>query len=500
MPVLHCRDLEKRTEWRVEVTADSFTAGCSRRATVPLSDPSLSPQEIVVSRRDGGYVLEDLALQGRVLVNGKRVTKEPLADGDTIRLGKILIAFHGSARPEDAAPLRVDDGPLRGDRPRPWTETASPRESAGSPRARRRGARPGGLGALVLLAALGLALGGGLGSLLIPSRERPAAPPSAPPAAPSAAVEATPRERKEAASSGVESRLRGLLTELTEERPFSEKEPLSEKEPGAREEVEARSPIPEGAVRPSLPPSPLEPTPPDDPVLGTRSLVVAPNASAEEERGESARLVVLIRSGLLSADEVEPHGRGAAPGLFGLALRGVTVLEVEAPREFAGDAGFERLAPLLLPARLEAERAAGALAVEPLAPEEAAAVRELLAAAGRDGGTSLAWAVSIDLGRNDLIVLRLVATSSERAAVEGRDAFLAGLLEWARPSGHVVVVSAPGGGGPATLVAAGPRLKRGRVFSRRETLALLQEAIDFLGEGATGSEPGGGASPHEIFR
>lgn len=58
-----------------------------------LDDELASRRHAQVVGRGGGWVLEDLGSTNGTLVNGKRVKRAPLADGDTIRVGNILLRF-----------------------------------------------------------------------------------------------------------------------------------------------------------------------------------------------------------------------------------------------------------------------------------------------------------------------------------------------------------------------------------------------------------------------
>jgi hypothetical protein len=97
MPVLYCRHLDKRTQWKV-ATGDSFTIGFSSAASVPIPDRNLAPREVGVSRSGDRYVLRDLAERGRVLLNGLATREGLLEDGDRVQVGRISILFLDDAR------------------------------------------------------------------------------------------------------------------------------------------------------------------------------------------------------------------------------------------------------------------------------------------------------------------------------------------------------------------------------------------------------------------
>jgi hypothetical protein len=97
MPVLYCRHLDKRTQWKV-LAGESFTLGFSNAASVPIPDGSLAPREVIVSRSGDRYVLRDLAERGRVLLNGAVAREAHLEDGDRMQVGRVSILFLDDAR------------------------------------------------------------------------------------------------------------------------------------------------------------------------------------------------------------------------------------------------------------------------------------------------------------------------------------------------------------------------------------------------------------------
>jgi pSer/pThr/pTyr-binding forkhead associated (FHA) protein len=67
--------------------------GRSHVADVVLDDSSVSRRHALVVRRGDATVLcDDRSLNG-VFVNGHRITERPLADGDEIALGKVVVRY-----------------------------------------------------------------------------------------------------------------------------------------------------------------------------------------------------------------------------------------------------------------------------------------------------------------------------------------------------------------------------------------------------------------------
>lgn len=94
MPVLFCRHLDRRTEWKVVVDDSDFTIGFSESATIPLPDETLAPREVRITRKGERYLLQDLAEKGRVILGGTVTRTGLLKDGDCFRLGRVSVLFH----------------------------------------------------------------------------------------------------------------------------------------------------------------------------------------------------------------------------------------------------------------------------------------------------------------------------------------------------------------------------------------------------------------------
>lgn len=73
----------------------AYTLGRAPDNTISISDNSVSSHHARVLRTDEGFVVEDLQSRNGTYVNGEQVTdKRVLADGDLIRLGKIIMTFN----------------------------------------------------------------------------------------------------------------------------------------------------------------------------------------------------------------------------------------------------------------------------------------------------------------------------------------------------------------------------------------------------------------------
>lgn len=75
------------------IFADELTIGRSSESGIPIVHPSVSKAHARVSRSDDGVVLEDLGSSNGTFVNGRRVDRVLLSDGDRVRLGQVIFTY-----------------------------------------------------------------------------------------------------------------------------------------------------------------------------------------------------------------------------------------------------------------------------------------------------------------------------------------------------------------------------------------------------------------------
>jgi hypothetical protein len=75
------------------LTVERAVLGRSRECDVRLADVNVSRRHAEVREDGDGYVLVDLGSTNGTLLNGQRIQREPLADGDTITIGSTNIVF-----------------------------------------------------------------------------------------------------------------------------------------------------------------------------------------------------------------------------------------------------------------------------------------------------------------------------------------------------------------------------------------------------------------------
>jgi hypothetical protein len=78
---------------RMELSAERVVLGRSRECDVRVADLNVSRQHAEVREENGDYLLVDLGSTNGTLLNGRRVDRQRLVDGDTITLGSTEIVF-----------------------------------------------------------------------------------------------------------------------------------------------------------------------------------------------------------------------------------------------------------------------------------------------------------------------------------------------------------------------------------------------------------------------
>ncbi|MEN9202237.1 MAG: GGDEF domain-containing protein [Thermostichus sp. DG_1_6_bins_120] len=72
---------------------DGLVLGRSSRADIQLTDHSISRQHCRLDVEDGRYILTDLGSLNGTYVNGERISRIPLLDGDRIQIGASILKF-----------------------------------------------------------------------------------------------------------------------------------------------------------------------------------------------------------------------------------------------------------------------------------------------------------------------------------------------------------------------------------------------------------------------
>jgi hypothetical protein len=77
---------------------ETSTIGRTPANTIALREPSVSARHARVERTAGGFVIEDAGSRNGTFVNNEKLSeKRLLADGDVVRLGKIILTFNLAA-------------------------------------------------------------------------------------------------------------------------------------------------------------------------------------------------------------------------------------------------------------------------------------------------------------------------------------------------------------------------------------------------------------------
>jgi len=90
-----------KTVERREVDQPCFVIGRSREADLVIDNLGVSRAHTEILFEKEVAVLRDLKLNNGTFVNGRRVTKHHLNDGDEIAMGKFLITFQSEERDDD---------------------------------------------------------------------------------------------------------------------------------------------------------------------------------------------------------------------------------------------------------------------------------------------------------------------------------------------------------------------------------------------------------------
>ena len=78
---------------RVEVERQRMVVGRSKECDVQLTDPNVSRRHAEVRQEGTAYWIVDLGSTNGIEVNGRRVKRAKLEDGDTLTLGSTEITF-----------------------------------------------------------------------------------------------------------------------------------------------------------------------------------------------------------------------------------------------------------------------------------------------------------------------------------------------------------------------------------------------------------------------
>ena len=82
------------TEGRIFPLEERLTIGRAPDNDIQLKDSSVSRRHALIQFTDGKPVLEDLGSSNRTFVNGEKVNKQSLSNGDKLRLGRISLRLY----------------------------------------------------------------------------------------------------------------------------------------------------------------------------------------------------------------------------------------------------------------------------------------------------------------------------------------------------------------------------------------------------------------------
>lgn len=88
---------------------DRITIGRSPINVVHLTDPSVSRRHAVIYQVGRDNVIEDLGSHNGTFINGERVQKAALRNGDVIRVGNVILHYREEAVPQSAEAVVTDE-------------------------------------------------------------------------------------------------------------------------------------------------------------------------------------------------------------------------------------------------------------------------------------------------------------------------------------------------------------------------------------------------------
>jgi FHA domain len=82
----------------VAVDRSGFVIGRSKHGGLSIRDPNVSRQHAVIELCEGRYFLVDLGSTNGTFVNGERITRVPIGDGDVVRICDHEVRFSSERR------------------------------------------------------------------------------------------------------------------------------------------------------------------------------------------------------------------------------------------------------------------------------------------------------------------------------------------------------------------------------------------------------------------
>ena len=228
-------------------------------------------------------------------------------------------------------------------------------------------------------------------------------------------------------------------------------------------------------------------------------------------RAESPRVVIVVRQGTLTGEEVSPRSPGGAVSFWTLAIRGVTVAEISLPQEWSADSTLQEIEQTLFSESVrdlsrdkrllldlkpgggvfsDADESIGGLFDIVRAPTETSNDETKKskdeAATSKDEDESGEAATDAHgkkksvlgaLDRARVTLLRVRATGKRRRDVRRRDRILSQVVKTVGDQAYVFVVNVPRKG-PGSVVAVGPALKSGIVLGRKRSFRFFLSALE----------------------
>lgn len=110
-----------------------FEIGRAASSNIEIPDTGVAMNHCRIYKEQGTFTLYDLNTTKGTFINGEKITKEVLSDGDTIQIGPVLMVFRSPEAPKAAPKEEAEEAA----QPAPWEDVPIAEEPAGKRAATR---------------------------------------------------------------------------------------------------------------------------------------------------------------------------------------------------------------------------------------------------------------------------------------------------------------------------------------------------------------------------
>jgi predicted component of type VI protein secretion system len=103
----------------IPLKKEKFLIGRAKECALRAGSEAISRRHCAISRRENGYMVQDLGSRNGTLVNDEKITKEvPLKEGDELRVGPLKFRLAAVAESKSSAPAAAASSPAKTVTPR----------------------------------------------------------------------------------------------------------------------------------------------------------------------------------------------------------------------------------------------------------------------------------------------------------------------------------------------------------------------------------------------